>query len=229
MAMDDEDDDFIGLSMAMDFNTAEKKKEDADEAKELPTRPEPQAATTPAATNGTGPVMDAPVTQDTQEAAYYKRSDEDSVSTMGMSATQTVGGGEFLASREGTHTLSDRPTLGDMEGAVVGPSSTASTNNTPQGQAGISTVHQPTVVHTPSDAQTTASSVTMESLFSSLERRQEQQMKQQEKMFQQSMRQQEMMMAALMKQMSVPSGSIQASGDEADDAGTPPAEAGQGM
>ena len=101
---------------------------------------------------------------------YYKPN-EDDLSSIGFSATQTI--------QDGTTThipaQTSRPTLGELQGKVIQtqhpPPNTASTHS--------STIPPPSSVFTPvivqpSDAQTTASSVTFGSILTDMDRRQAQ-------------------------------------------------------
>lgn len=226
---DDEDEDFIGLGLAMKYKEAEAKKDKADE--EAANRPAPQAAAQPAETANnmnTGPVMDKPVTSDTPEAAYYRKGDDDSVSTMGMSATHTVGGTPHASTL--STAANSRKTLGPLEGTIIDSTKTSRSTKTTAATS-ISTVHEPTIVGgTAFDAQTTASAITMESMITSFERRQEKQLVAQQKMFESQLeKQMSKMMETMMTQRSAPSGSVHTSGNNAAEASSPDKEAGTGM
>ena len=189
---EEEDDDFIGLGMAMKFVA---KKSPAGKPSSRPQPQEVQQHMTSAST----PMLqlDEPVNANTPAAAYYKHSDDDPISTMGMSATQTTGMSYASVARQ----ESSRATLGDLAGTVIESSqvSRGSSNNMPS----ISSVFQPTAIHTPSDAQTTASSITMESFMQTMEQRQAKQEERQAQMFNQSMIMQQQMID-MMKKMSGP-------------------------
>ena len=97
---------------------------------------------------------------------YYKPA-EDDLSSIGFSATQTIQDGSSLS-----HTTTNRPTLGQLQGKVIQTNSSSShaVTNSESSIPAPSAVFNPVVVQ--DDAQTTVSSVTFGSILGDMERRQ---------------------------------------------------------
>ena len=108
---------------------------------------------------------------------YYKPA-EDDLSSIGFSATQTIQDGSSPITNSIT-----RPTLGNLQGKVIQTGSTSSTaaNTSETSIPAPSAVFNPVIV--PTDAQTTASSVTFGSILTDMERRQAQRDAQQTQLF----------------------------------------------
>ena len=83
-------------------------------------------------------MVDNPINQDTAVAAYYKE-DNNSLSTMGFSATRTIVQDTPLQQPSAT-----QRTLGNLEGTVISTApSTSSTKKTPSTQHTLSTFWPP--------------------------------------------------------------------------------------
>ena len=160
---DDDEEDFIGLNLAMKYN--ETKNADPPTTSDNnapPPRPDPSA---PATT--TQKTIDAPIPPTATGNEYYRQ--EDDLSSIGMSATHTV---QDTANHSSSQS---RATLGNLPRTIQASTSHShqqSTSNTNSSLAPSSVFHPVTI---PNDAQTTASSVTMESMMQKFEQREHRQ------------------------------------------------------
>ena len=108
-------------------------------------------------------VVNAPVTQTTTGKEYCRQ--EDDLSSIGMSATNAIPG----TSVHPFNNFSNCPTLGSLQGTIIQDSTSISSQQPPSQSIVSSSVFH--LVTVPMDAQTTASSVTMESVMQSMEHR----------------------------------------------------------
>ena len=167
---DSQDADLIGLNQALKFIETSKQAIDAQQSSQPstspPTRPTPQA-----------PQLDTPLNPNSAMVEYYKPA-EDDLSSIGFSATQTIQDGSSLS-----HTTTNRPTLGQLQGKVIQTNSSSShaVTNSESSIPAPSAVFNPVVVQ--DDAQTTVSSVTFGSILGDMERRQAKRDAQQNQLF----------------------------------------------
>ena len=162
MKDDAQDADLIGLDQALSFVSKSQTSSSPVQTtttEDPPTRPNPQSFNR----------LDIPINANTAMREYYKPT-EDDLPSIGFSATHTA-----QESPPTTTSLSSsRPTLGNLHGKIIQtPHSTPSRTSTQSSVPSPSAVFNP-VITPPSDAQTTASSVTFGSLFTDMERRQAQ-------------------------------------------------------
>ena len=163
---DDGEDDFIGLDMALKY-VQDKKDNDSSTQPATDTTNSSISRPTPlASANPTQKIVDAPIIHNAVGNEYYRQ--EDDISSIGMSATNTFVDGSVNPNKAPI----TRPTLGSLQGTVIQPSSL-------KPQAPSSVFHPITISQ---DAQTTASSVTMESMMQRFEQRDARQDKMMENM-----------------------------------------------
>ena len=154
---DDEDDaNFIGLDLAVKYKEAAQ----TTSLSPAPTSTNPTSSRPdPTQTTITHhKVVDAPLPTATTGLEYYRQDDD--LSSIGMSATQTLTGSTT------TNSSPSRPALGSFPQTIQATDKPAVVSNA---SLAPSAVFHPVAI--PRDEQTTASSVTMESMMQLMEKR----------------------------------------------------------